>query len=120
VITGFAITPRTLWVTSADFVGLRFMRVRIRFKLSQAADVSICVLNSHGAVVREIDRPGLPAGWFTRWYYGYDQHHQLLPSGLYQVMITASNAAGVATAQLGLTVTGHVRCNCALNRTAGR
>jgi hypothetical protein len=120
VITGFTITPRTLWVTSADFVGLRFMRVRIRFKLSQAADVSICVLSSHGAVVREIDRPGLPAGWVTRWYYGYDQHHRLLPSGLYQVMITASNAAGVATAQLGLTVTGHVRCNCALNRTARR
>jgi hypothetical protein len=121
VITRFSITPRTLWVTSADFVGLRFMRVRIRFKLSQAADVSICVLNSHGAVVREMDRPGLPAGWATRWYYGYDQHHRLLPAGSYQVMVTASNAAGVGTAQLGLTVTGgRVKCNCALDGLARR
>ena len=67
--------------------------------------MSICVLNGQGDVVRELDRPGLPAGWAARWYYGYDQHHRLLPAGLYQAMVMASNATGSATAQLGLTLT---------------
>ncbi len=67
------------------------------------------------------DEPaGLPAGWTTRWYFGYDQHHRLLPAGHYQVMVMASNAKGIATAQLGLTVTGHGGCRCLLNRTARR
>ncbi len=105
-ITGLSITPRTLAVTSSNFVGLRFMSVRIRFKLSQPAAVSICVLNRQGSVVRVMNRPHAPAGWFTRWYFGYDQHHRLLPAGHYQVMVMASNAKGVATAQLGLTVVG--------------
>jgi hypothetical protein len=122
-ITGLSITPRTLAVTSSNFVGLRFMSVRIRFKLSQPADASICVLNKQGSVVREINLRRSPAGWVTRWYYGYDQHHRLLPAGHYQVTVTASNAKGIATAQLGLTVTGLTGrrgCHCVLNRTARR
>jgi hypothetical protein len=122
-ITGLSITPRTLAVTSSNFVGLRFMSVRMRFKLSQPADASICVLNKQGSVVREINLRRSPAGWVTRWYYGYDQHHRLLPAGHYQVMVTASNAKGIATAQRGLTVTGltgHGGCHCVLNRTARR
>lgn len=110
MITRFTITPRTLSVTAANFVDFRSMRVRIRFKLSQPADVSICVLNKQGAVVREIGQPRSAAGWVTHWYYGYDQHHRLLPAGRYQVMVVASNAKGIATAQLGLTVTGYGGC----------
>jgi hypothetical protein len=119
-VTGLTITPRTLAVTGGNFVGIRSMSVRIRFKLSQPADVSICVLNSLGRVVREINKPGSPAGWVTRWYFGYGQHRRLLPAGRYQVMVVASNAKGIATAQLGLTVTGHAGCECVLNRTVRR
>ena len=81
------------------------------------------MLNKQGSVVREINLRRSPAGWVTRWYYGYDQHHRLLPAGHYQVMVTASNAKGIATAQRGLTVTGltgHGGCHCVLNRTARR
>jgi hypothetical protein len=99
MITGLTITPRALPATGTG-------HVKIRFKLSQAANASICVLNSHGNVVRELDRPGLPAGWAARWYYGYGQHHRLLPAGRYQVVVMASNATGSATEQLGLTLTG--------------
>jgi len=113
VITGLTITPPVLSVTGAS-------HVRIGFRLSQAADVSICVLNSQGAVVRELDRPGLQAGWAARWYYGYAQHHRLLPAGRYQVMVMASNATGSATAQLGLTLAGQGRCGCAHPGTAKR
>jgi FlgD Ig-like domain len=97
VITGLTITPSVLVVTGTS-------HARIRFKLSQAAHVSICVLNSQGNVVRELDRPGSPAGWATRWYDGYGQHHRLLPTGSYQVLVMASNASGSATEQRGLTV----------------
>jgi len=97
VITGLTITPPTLSVTRGN-------HVRIRFQLNHAADVSICVLNGQGDVVRELDRPGLSAGWAALRYYGYGQHHRLLPAGHYQVRVMASNATGSATAQLALSL----------------
>jgi hypothetical protein len=99
VITGLTITPPTLSVTGGA------KRVRIRFKLSQAADVSICVLNSQGAVVRELDRPDRPAGWSSSSYFGHDVDGALLPVGRYPIIIVASNADGSATARTALTIT---------------
>lgn len=99
MITRLKITPPALSVTGVS-------HVRIRFKLSQAAHVSICVLNSHGDVVRELPKGSLPAGWATAAYYGYDQHRRPLPAAGYQVIVTASNATGTATAQWGLALTG--------------
>ena len=119
VITRLTITPSALSVTGAAAATIRFRHVRIRFKLSQAAGVSICVLNSQGDLVRELDRPGLPAGWATQRYYGYDQHHRLLPAGRYQVLVMASNAKGSATAERALTVTGW-GCDCGLPRLTRR
>jgi hypothetical protein len=125
VITRLTITPSALTTplvlpaTGASHVRIRLGHVRIRFKLSQAADVSICVLNSQGDLVRELDRPGLPAGWATQRYYGYDLHHRLLPAGRYQVLVMASNAKGSATAERGLIVTGR-GCDCALHRPIRR
>ena len=81
--------------------------------------MSICVLNSQGDLVRELDRPGLPAGWATQRYYGYDQQHRLLPAGRYQVLVMASNAKGSATAERGLIVIGW-GCDCALRRPTRR
>jgi hypothetical protein len=119
VITRLTVTPAALSVTGASHARIRSRQVRIRFKLSQAADVSICVLNSQGDLVRELDRPGLPAGWATQRYYGYDQHHRLLPAGRYQVLVMASNAKGSATAERALTVADW-GCDCALHRPTRR
>jgi hypothetical protein len=98
-LRGLTITPPMLAVAGAN-------HVRIRFSLSQAADVAICVLNSQGRLVRELDRSGLPAGWAAARYYGYGQHHRPLPAGCYQAMVVASNATGSASAQTGLAVIG--------------
>jgi FlgD Ig-like domain len=94
-ITGLTIAPRRLRANGAD-------HVTVSFRISRAADVSICVLNAQGDVVREVDRPGSAAGWVTRKYYGYNQHHRLLPAGCYQAVVVASNAKSSATAQLSL------------------
>jgi hypothetical protein len=99
VITRLRITPPTLSVTGVNHVG-------IRFKLSQRAHVSICVLNSKADLVRERPRGSLPAGWAHARYYGYNQRHRLLPAGCYEVMVRASNATGTATARRGLALTG--------------
>lgn len=127
VITGLTITPSALSSitgashvrTSSSHVRTRSSHIRIRFKLSQAADVSICVLNSQGHLVRELDRPGLHAGWAAQRYYGHDQRHRLLPAGRYHVLLMASNAKGSATAERGLTVTGW-GCDCAPHRPTRR
>ncbi len=79
--------------------------VKIRFKLSQAANVRICMFNSQGQVVSQLDRRKLPAGWAASWYYGYDRHHRPLRAGRYETMVIASNATGTATAQRGFTLT---------------
>jgi hypothetical protein len=105
-ITGLSVSPKTLSVVRGHHLRVpRFKRVRIRFRLNQAAGASICLLNSHGRVVREMDRPALAAGWAARSFAGYDQHHRLLPAGHYMVMVVASNPMGSATAQLALSLT---------------
>ena len=75
------------------------------FKLSQPADISICILGGEGRVLRELDRPTQPTGWSSSWYFGYSAHEGLLPAGTYPVLIVASNAMGSTTAETELTIT---------------
>jgi flagellar hook assembly protein FlgD len=75
------------------------------FNLSQAADVSMCVLDMSGAVMRQLDRASQPAGWSSTWYFGHDTRGNLLSAGRYPVLITASNADGTATAGTMLMIT---------------
>jgi hypothetical protein len=78
--------------------------VRILFKLSQPANVAICVLDSHGVVQRELDHANDPVGWSSIWYFGYNTAGALLPAGIYTVVVAASNSSGTNTAQTKLTI----------------
>jgi hypothetical protein len=98
-ISGLAAAPATLADNGTG-------HVRLSFDLSQAADVTICVLNSHGSVVRQLALPGLSAGQHARRYAGRDNAGHLLSAGKYPILIVASNSRGSATAEAVLTVTG--------------
>lgn len=98
-ITRVAVSPATLVPGARN-------HVRINFKISQEADVSICILNSQGTAVRQlVSGRDQAAGSSSTWYFGYDQHGRLLPTGRYSVMIAASNAEGAATVQATLSIT---------------
>jgi hypothetical protein len=99
-VTGLSIRPGTLSLAGAH-------GVTIRFQLSQAAHVSICVSNRRGDVVRELGRWYLPVGSRAYRYDGRDQHRRLVRAGCYHVIVTASNASGTTRAQRWLAVTGH-------------
>jgi hypothetical protein len=99
VITGAAVRPAAFTFTGKN-------HVRILFKLSQQADVTVCVLGSSGTTERQLGRQGQPAGWPSYWYFGHDEHGTLLPPGRYSISIVARNAGGTATAQTTLSVTG--------------
>jgi pyruvate/2-oxoglutarate dehydrogenase complex dihydrolipoamide acyltransferase (E2) component len=92
-------------VSPAAFAPNGGNHVRILFKLSQPASISICVETQQGAVLRELDSPDQPAGWPSSWYFGHDSAGNLLPPGSYPVVIQAANRAGVSTAQTELTIT---------------
>ena len=99
-VTGLSIQPRTLSLTGAH-------HVTIRFQLSQAARVSICVFNMRGSVVRKLGRWHLPPGSHAYQYYGHDQHQRPVRARCYRVIVMASNAGGTTRAQRWLAVTGH-------------
>jgi hypothetical protein len=98
VITEPTVSPATFAPTGAN-------HVRILFKLSQRADIAICILSSQGTVLRQLDRPDQPAGWSSSWYFGHGSGGNLLPAGRYPVLIVASNSAGSTTAETELTIT---------------
>jgi flagellar hook assembly protein FlgD len=77
----------------------------ISFRLAQGADVTVCILNSEGTVVRQLTRPGRAAGQVTVPYYGYNGSGQHLAAGRYPVLVVASNGNGSATAETALTIT---------------
>jgi hypothetical protein len=91
-------------VDPAAFVPTGQNHVRILFKLSQSANVAICVLDSHGAVQRELDHANDPAGWSSFWYYGYTTAGARLPAGTYTIVIAAANSSGSNSAQTKLTI----------------
>jgi hypothetical protein len=96
-ITGLALSP-------AEFTGGDNNHTAITFTLSQGADVTVCVLGSDGTVLRQLSRPGKPAGNVSIPYYGFNGSGKLLPAGSYQVLVVASNAGGSATAETTLTM----------------
>lgn len=97
-ITGLTVAPQTLVDNGAH-------HVRLNFDLSQAADVTICVLNSQGIVVRKLAAPRLSAGAHSSHYLGRDNAGHLLPNGRYPILIVASNSRGSGTAEVILTIT---------------
>lgn len=102
--SGLAISSLT--AAPATLVANGTGHVRLSFDLSQAADVTICVLNSHGSVARQLALPGLSAGQHAHRYVGRDTAGHLLAAGKYSILIVASNSRGSATAEVTLTVTG--------------
>jgi hypothetical protein len=102
-------TPAVLAITEPAvrpdaFVPTGANHVRIVFKLTQAANIAVCVVNSGGQVVREFDRQNQPAGWSSVWYFGYDQRGKLLPAGRYSVLVVAADAQSSVTARASLTI----------------
>jgi hypothetical protein len=97
-ITKLMMVPETLVNNGTN-------HVRLSFDLSQAANVTICVLRSDGTVMRTLSEPGLTAGWHSPWYQGHDDAGKLLPDGTYPILIVASNSQGSSTAEATLTVT---------------
>lgn len=104
-VTGLSIRPRALSLTGGH-------HVTIRFQLSQAARVSICVFTKQGDVVRKLGRWYLPAGSRSYQYSGHDQHQRLVPAGCYHVIVMASNASGTSRAQRWLAVTATRQWSC--------
>jgi hypothetical protein len=100
-----ALTMTAVGVSPSTFAPTGSNHVRVAFTLSKSADITICVLDRHGAVMREIALPARAAGRSTIWYYGHDQAGKLLPRGRYPVLVVASNSHGSATAETATTIT---------------
>jgi hypothetical protein len=78
--------------------------VLIRFRLSRAANVTVCVLNGRATVLRTLTRPRQRAGRVTVPYYGHSDAGGFLRAGKYKVLVVASNRRGSATAESTLTI----------------
>ena len=76
----------------------------ISFTLSQAADITVCILGPDGSVMRQLSRPGKAAGQVSIPYYGFNGSGSRLPAGTYPVLVVASNSSGSATAEATLTI----------------
>jgi hypothetical protein len=96
-ITGLTLSPAT--IADGD-------HITITFSLGQDADVTVCVLDSQGHLVRQLARPHRTAGQVTIGYYGAGANGKLLPAGQYSLLIVASNGSGSDTQQQGITITG--------------
>ena len=96
-ITGLTLNPPTVpSSTQGD--------ATLSFRLSQHAEVTVCVLNASGKVMRTDARPGSRAGVVTIRYLAYQRVSHRLPAGKYTVLIVASNSGGSASAARPLTV----------------
>jgi hypothetical protein len=97
-ISGLALQPTTLTANGSN-------HTMITFKISESSDVTVCVLDGEGALVREMTKPGHPAGEVAIPYYGYNGFtRQLLEAGTYTILVVASNSGGSATAEVKLTI----------------
>jgi hypothetical protein len=101
--TGSAITA--LAVSPTSFAASGQNHTVITITLAHAADVTVCVLDHQGKMVRQVSRPGRAAGQVRVPYYGYDGSGHRLPPGQYQILVVASNAQGSSTAEAPLTIT---------------
>jgi FlgD Ig-like domain len=96
-ISGLALSPATLTPSSSNHTA-------ISFTLNQAANVTICILNDQGAVMRTLSKPGHAAGAVSVSYYGFNGSGKALPAGSYTVLVVTSNAQGSSTAETKLTI----------------
>jgi hypothetical protein len=76
----------------------------LSFRLSKGANVTVCVLNANGKVMRTVARPGSAAGKLTIRYLVHKRASHGLGAGRYTVLVVASNATGSATSAATLTV----------------
>ena len=91
-LAGLALSPPAVSLSSEASAALTV-------SLSQRADVTVCVLNAGGTVMRTIARPGTAAGTVKLRYLAYQRAGHLLLAGHYTVLVVASNASGSATAE---------------------
>jgi FlgD Ig-like domain len=96
-VSGLAVSPAALTSAGQN-------HVTISFSISQAADVTVVVLDSKGNVVRTLIRPTHGAGKLTIPYYGYNGGGQRVAPGSYNVLVVASNSGGSGTAETPLTI----------------
>jgi ABC-type cobalt transport system substrate-binding protein len=96
-ITGLAVSPADLTASGSN-------HATVSFTLTQNADVTVCVLDSAGNVVRRIDKPSRSAGRVSVAYYGYDGSGHRLAAGRYEILVVASNSQASSTAETLLTI----------------
>lgn len=94
-VSGLSLSPASVSTAAENAATLSF-------KLSQRANVTVCVLNANGKVTRTVARPGAAAGSVSIRYLVHKQHG--LATGRYTVLVVASNANGSATSAVTLTV----------------
>ncbi len=76
----------------------------VTFSMSQLANVTVCVLNASGKIVRTVSRPARPAGQVTVSYLRFRLLSHRLPAGTYRVLVVASNRHSSAARSAALTV----------------
>ena len=96
-VTGLTLSPASVSATTENGATLTF-------SLSQRANVTVCVLNANGKVMRTVARPGTAAGSVAIRYLVHKRADHGLASGRYTVLIVASNINGSATSTVTLTV----------------
>jgi FlgD Ig-like domain len=77
----------------------------LSFMLSQHADVTVCVLNSSGRIVRTMARPLARAGTNKVFYLAYRRAGHRLTAGHYTVLVVAANARGSSSRSAAVTIT---------------
>lgn len=96
-VTGLVLSPATMSRSNQANAALRF-------HLSQKADITVCILNSNGTIVRTLARPGKWAGTVVIRYLALRHPGPGLAAGRYTILVVASNARGSATAASPLTI----------------
>lgn len=96
-VTGLGLSPATVSTATENDATLTF-------RLSQHANVTVCVLNADGRVMRTVSRPGSAAGRVTIRYLVHKRASHGLVAGRYTVLVVASNASGSATKSAPLTI----------------
>jgi hypothetical protein len=97
-VAKLALNPRAVGLSSERSASLTF-------DLSQKANVTVCVLNGNGIVMRTVARPSTRGGPVTIKYLVYKRLSHRLAAGHYTVLVVASNASGSGTAATPLTIT---------------
>jgi len=96
-VTGLTLDPSAVTVDAEAGASLTL-------RLSERADVTVCVLNADGQVLWTVARPGLRASAVAIRYLAYKRVSHRLPAGRYTVLVVASNATGSSSAAAQLTV----------------